>query len=647
MKKKQKKTLIRIIFTFIFLFILHFIYLNPILEFLLYMIIYLIISYDILIKAIKGIINGQIFDENFLMALATLGAVGIAIFNKRNGIENGFLLYSNHTFSITYYSSDYTEAIAVMLFFQIGELFQSLAISKSRKNIKALMDIRPDYANIEKNQKIEKVSPDSVHIGTTIIVKPGEKIPIDGIIIDGKGSLNTSNLTGESLPKEVNIGDKVISGCINLNSVLKIKTEKEFGESTVSKILDLVDNASTRKAKSENFISKFARIYTPIVCLFALILAFVPPLFNIIVLHMDANFSNSIYRALTILIISCPCALVVSIPLSFFSGIGGASKQGILIKGSNYIESITKIKNIVFDKTGTLTKGVFEVNGIHHNKLENEKILEYAAYAESNSTHPISISLQKAYGKEINIKEVKNINEISGEGIVANIKNEEVIVGNEKIMKRFNIQYIECHHIGTIVHVAINNEYAGHILISDILKPTSKEAIQQLKNLNIKKIIMLTGDKENVAKNVSSSLGIEEYYSNLLPQDKVSKVDELLKNKNRNETLAFVGDGINDAPVITLSDIGISMGAIGSDAAIESADVVIMDDDPLKIPKAINISKKCMNIVYENIFFALSIKIISIILGAFGIVNMWIAIFADVGVTIIAILNAIRALYNK
>ncbi len=639
MNKHQKKMLVRILIASSILFILQCIsiatfdmldsYLfasaGRILRFILYFIDYLIIGHDILSKAFKGIMNKQIFDENFLMAIATVGAMALAI-------------YSN---------GDYVEAIAVMLFYQIGEWFQSYAVGKSRKNISELMDIRPDYANIEIEGKIEKVDPDEIEIGSIIVVQPGEKVPIDGIVVEGDSSLDTSALTGESLPREVKVDDEIISGCINMSGLLKIKTTKEFGESTVSKILDLVENASSKKSKSERFISKFAKVYTPAVCYSALALAIIPPLVRMLIMGVDAQWGDWLYRALTFLVISCPCALVISIPLSFFAGIGGASNEGILIKGSNYLETLSKVKTIVFDKTGTLTKGVFEVDGIHHNQLEDEKILEFAALAESASSHPISKSLQRAYGKEIDRTRVSDIQELSGNGVIAKVDNHKVAVGNDKLMISLNVPYINCHSIGTIIHIAIDDEYAGHIVISDILKPNTKKAIASLKKAGITNTIMLTGDTSRVANKVASDLGITKVYSELLPEDKVNKVEELLKEEGNKDRLAFVGDGINDAPVLSRADIGIAMGAMGSDAAIEAADIVLMDDDPLKISKAIKISKKCINIVYQNIIFALVIKFACLILGAFGEVNMYVAIFADVGVMILAVLNAIRCLFVK
>lgn len=625
MNKKQKKMLIRIIVAAVLMVILYFIPAQRYIRFVLYLIPYLIIGYDILRKAFKGILNRQVFDENFLMAVATIGAMAIAVY------ENG----------------DYVEAIAVMLFYQIGELFQSYAVGKSRRNISALMDIRPDYANIEKDGKLEQVDPDEVAVGEVIVVQPGEKVPIDGIIIEGDSTLNTSALTGESLPRDARCGDEVISGCINMTGVLKIRTTKEFGESTVSKILELVENSSSRKSKSENFISKFAKYYTPAVCYSAVALAILPPLVRMIFMDLPADWGVWVYRALTFLVISCPCALVISIPLSFFAGIGGASKEGILVKGSNYLETLSKTKYVVFDKTGTLTQGVFEVNAVHHNTMEEKKLLEYAALAESASSHPISKSLQRAYGKEIDRSRVTDIKEISGNGVTAMVDQIPVAAGNAKLMKQLGISHIDCHSVGTIIHMAINGEYAGHIVISDVIKPHAKEAIAKLKSSGITKTIMLTGDAKKVADHVAKELGVDEVHSELLPADKVAQVEKLLAEKPEKGKLAFVGDGINDAPVLSRADIGIAMGAMGSDAAIEAADVVLMDDDPLKISKAIRISRKCLHIVYENITFALGIKIICLLLGALGFVNMWLAIFADVGVMIIAVLNAIRALFVK
>ena len=583
---------------------------------------YLIIGYDILKKAFKGICNRQIFDENFLMAVATLGALALAVY------ENG----------------EYLEVIAVMLFYQVGEWFQSYAVGRSRRNISDLMDIRPDYANVERDGKLEKVDPDEVDVGSIIIVQPGEKVPIDGVIVEGTSTLNTAALTGESLPRDAKTGDEVISGCINMTGVLKIQTSKEFGESTVSKILDLVENASSRKSKSEDFISRFARIYTPAVCYAALALAILPPLVQMVGMGLAPAWEIWIYRALTFLVASCPCALVISIPLSFFAGIGGASRAGVLVKGSNYLETLSQVKTLVFDKTGTLTQGVFEVNGIHHSDLSDEKLVEYAALAESASSHPISKSLQRAYGKEIDRSRVTEIQEISGNGVIAKVDGVEVAAGNDKLMDRLGIAYISCHSVGTIIHMAINGKYAGHIVIADIVKPHSKEAIRQLKAAGVRKTVMLTGDAKKVADQVASSLGLDEVYSELLPADKVEKVEALLQAKPEREKLAFVGDGINDAPVLRRADIGIAMGAMGSDAAIEAADVVLMDDDPLQISKAIKISRKCLGIVYQNIVFSIAVKLACLILVAFGVANMWLAVFADVGVMILAILNAIRAL---
>ena len=626
MNKKQKKMLTRIIIAAVLLVVLHFIPITGIPRFICYLAVYLEIGYDILKKAFKGIKNGQVFDENFLMAIATVGAFGLAVYEK---------------------SGDYNEAIAVMLFYQIGELFQSYAVGKSRRNISELMDIRPDYANIEKDGKLEQVDPDEVEIGSVIVVQPGEKVPIDGVIIEGSTTLNTSALTGESLPRNAKPGDEIISGCINMTGVLRIRTTKEFGESTVSRILELVENSSSRKSRSENFISKFARYYTPAVCYGALALALLPPIVNLLFLHNPAQWGQWVYRALTFLVISCPCALVISIPLSFFAGIGGASNAGVLVKGSNYLETLAQTKYVVFDKTGTLTKGVFEVAGVHHNTMEEAKILEYAALAESFSTHPISRSLKTAYGKEIDQNRVTDVEEISGNGVTAKVDGVSVAVGNAKLMKRIGVEAVECHQVGTVIHVAINGAYAGHILIADVPKPTSKEAIANLKKHGIKETVMLTGDIDKVAQQVAGELGVDRVYSELLPADKVTKVEELLAKKTAKEKLAFVGDGINDAPVLSRADIGIAMGALGSDAAIEAADVVLMDDDPQKIVKAIRIAKKCMRIVYENIYFAIGIKVICLILGAVGIANMWVAIFADVGVMVIAVLNAIRTLFVK
>lgn len=625
MNKKQKKMLIRIIISFALLIGFSFIPVEGILRFVMYLVPYLVIGYDILIKAGKGIKNRQVFDENFLMAVATVGAIVIAVTGD----------------------GDYTEAIAVMLFYQIGELFQSYAVGKSRRNISELMDIRPDHANIEAGGRLEQVDPDEVEIGTVIVVQPGEKVPIDGVVSEGHSTLNTSALTGESLPREVCEGDEIVSGCVNMNGVLKIRTTKEFGESTVSKILDLVENASSRKSKSEAFISKFARVYTPAVCYSALALAILPPLVRMLALGMSPEWGDWIYRALTFLVISCPCALVISIPLSFFAGLGGASKEGILIKGSNYLETLSRTKYVVFDKTGTLTQGVFEVNGIHHNRMEDKKLIEYAALAESASSHPISKSLQRAYGKVPDRSRVSDVQEISGNGVIAKVDDVEVAAGNAKLMERLGVGYINCHHAGTIIHIALNGEYAGHILISDMVKPTSKAAVEALKRAGVEKTVMLTGDSSSAARQAAEEIGIDEVHSELLPADKVSEVEALIESKPEKAKLAFVGDGINDAPVLSRADIGIAMGAMGSDAAIEAADVVLMDDDPMKISKAIKISRKCIRIVYENIWFAIGIKLVCLALGALGIANMWLAVFADVGVMIIAVLNAIRALFVK
>ena len=619
MNKKQKKMLIRIIIAAVLIVVFSLLPAEGYLRFVLFMIPYLVIGYDILKKAFKGILNKQVFDENFLMAVATVGAILLG---------------------------DYSEGVAVMLFYQIGELFQSYAVGKSRRNISELMDIRPDYANIEKDGTLEQVDPDEVEIGTIIVVQPGEKVPIDGVITEGTSTLNTSALTGESLPRDAKAGDEVISGCINMTGLLKIRTTKEFGESTVSKILELVENSSSRKSKSENFISKFAKYYTPAVCYGALALAFIPPIV-LLIMGKPAMWGDWIYRALTFLVISCPCALVISIPLSFFAGIGGASNQGILVKGSNYLETLAQTKYVVFDKTGTMTQGVFEESGIHHNEMPDEKLLEYAALAECYSSHPISKSLQKAYGKPIDRNRVTDIEEISGNGVIAKVDGISVAAGNTKLMNRLGIAYQDCHHVGTVVHMAIDGKYAGHILISDIIKPHAKEAIAELKKAGISKTVMLTGDSKRVADQVAGELGIQEVYSELLPADKVSRVEELLNQKSEKAKLAFVGDGINDAPVLSRADIGIAMGALGSDAAIEAADIVLMDDDPLKISKAIKIARKCIRIVYENIYFAIGIKILCLILGALGIANMWVAIFADVGVMILAVLNAIRTLFVK
>ena len=620
MNKKQKKMLTRIIIAAVLLVILSFLPVDGYLKMALYMVPYLVIGYDILKKAWKGILNKQVFDENFLMAVATIGAIALG---------------------------DYKEGVAVMLFYQIGELFQSYAVGKSRRNISELMDIRPDYANVEVDGSLEQVDPDEVEIGTIIVVQPGEKVPIDGIVTEGNSTLNTSALTGESVPRDISVGEEVISGCINLSGVLKIQTTKEFGESTVSKILDLVENSSSKKSKSENFISKFAKYYTPAVCYGALALAILPPLVRMLFMGASPEWGDWIYRALTFLVISCPCALVISIPLSFFAGIGGARNQGVLVKGSNYLETISQTKCVVFDKTGTMTRGVFEVSGIHHNEVEDAKLLEYAALAECSSSHPISKSLQKAYNKSIDRNRVTDIKEISGHGVVAKVDGITVAAGNEKLMEKLGISYVSCSHVGTIVHLALDGKYAGHILISDVIKPHAKEAIKELKKAGVTKTVMLTGDRKNVADAVASELGIKEVYSELLPADKVAKVEELLANKEEKDKLAFVGDGINDAPVLSRADIGIAMGALGSDAAIEAADIVLMDDDPLKISKAIKIAKKCIRIVYENIYFAIGIKVLCLILGALGIANMWMAIFADVGVMVIAVLNAIRTLFVK
>ena len=626
MNKKQKLMLKRIIIASLLLIALQFVPITGVLQLICFLAIYGIIGYDILWKSWKGICNKQVFDENFLMAVATIGAFALAIYEQ---------------------SGDYNEAIAVMLFYQIGELFQSYAVGKSRRNITALMDIRPDYANIEVDGQLTKVDPYDVAVGDIIVVQPGEKVPLDGIVLDGKASLDTSALTGESVPRNVVVGDEITSGCININGVLKIRTTKEFDDSTVAKILELVENATSRKSKSENFISKFARVYTPFVCYSALALAILPPLVNQFIWQVGVNWDIWVYRALTFLVISCPCALVISVPLSFFAGIGGASKEGILVKGSNYLEAMSKIKYVVFDKTGTLTHGVFQVSAVHHNTLAQEKLLEYAALAECASSHPISLSLQRAHKGEINRNRVTDIQEISGHGIVAKVDGKSVAVGNDKLMDQLHVAYKSCHSTGTIIHIAINNDYAGHIVISDVIKPQSKEAIQALKKAGIKKTVMLTGDRDSVAQEVAHELAIDEVHSQLLPADKVTQVENLLTAKEKDSNLAFVGDGINDAPVLTRADIGIAMGAMGSDAAIEAADVVLMDDNPRNIAKAINIAKKCMSIVYENIIFAISIKALCLLLGAVGIANMWFAIFADVGVMILAVLNAIRALNVK
>ena len=626
MNKKQKKMLARIIVAFVLLVALHFVPVEGALRFCYYMVPYLIVGYDILLKAAKGIKNRQMFDECFLMAVATVGAVALA-------------LYSG--------SGDYTEAVAVMLFYQIGELFQSVAVGKSRRNISELMDISPDYANIEVDGQLEQVDPDEVEIGSIIIVQPGEKVPIDGVVLEGTSSLDTSALTGESVPRDIAQGEEVISGCINMTGVLKIRTTKEFGESTVSKILELVENASSRKSKSENFISKFARVYTPAVCYAALALAFLPPLVRMLALGVDADWGTWIYRALTFLVISCPCALVISIPLSFFAGIGGASNAGVLVKGSNYLETLSQVRTVVFDKTGTLTRGVFEVVDIHHSEMEREKLLDLAAHAESASSHPIAGSLQRAYGKSIDRSRVTNIQEISGGGVIAHVDGVPVACGNDKLMAKVGVEAVECHSIGTIVHVAVNGEYAGHIVVADVEKPHAKEAIAALKRAGVTRTVMLTGDRQGVAQKVAADLGVDEVHAELLPADKVDQVEALLAAKSEKEKLAFVGDGINDAPVLRRADVGIAMGAMGSDAAIEAADIVLMDDDPLKIAKAIKISRKTLCIVYQNIVFAIGIKGICLVLGAVGLANMWLAIFADVGVMVIAVLNAIRALFVK
>ena len=621
MNKKQKKVFTRIIIAAVLMVVLSLLPIDGWLKFVLFMIPYLVIGHDILLKAWKGILNRQVFDENFLMAVATIGAILLG---------------------------DYKEGVAVMLFYQIGELFQSYAVGKSRRNISELMDIRPDYANIEKEDgTLEQVDPDEVEIGSVIVVQPGEKVPIDGVIEEGRTSLNTSALTGESLPREAGVGDEVISGCINMSGVLKIRTTKEFGESTVSKILDMVENASSKKSRSENFISKFAKYYTPAVCYGALALAILPPLVRLLFLGMTANWTDWVYRALSFLVVSCPCALVISIPLSFFAGIGGASNAGVLVKGSNYLETLSETKYVVFDKTGTMTQGVFEVSGVHHSSMDTEKLLEYAALAECHSSHPISKSLKKAYGKPLDPSRVTDVEEISGNGVTAKVDGVRVAAGNSKLMEKLGVDCMECHSVGTVVHMAVNGKYAGHILISDQIKPHAKEAIAALKKCGVKKTIMLTGDRREAARQVAEELGIDEVHSELLPGDKVAQVEKLLDEKGEKEKLAFVGDGINDAPVLSRADIGIAMGALGSDAAIEAADIVLMDDDPLKISKAIRISRKCLRIVYENIYFAIGVKVVCLILGALGIANMWAAIFADVGVMIIAVLNAIRALNVK
>ena len=625
MNKKQKVMLIRILISAFFMIVLSFSSVSGLPRFILYMAVYLVIGYDILLKAIRGIINGQVFDECFLMAVATVGAIVLAIYSKSGG---------------------YTEAIAVMLFYQIGELFQSYAVGKSRRNITQLMDIRPDYANIEKNGKLEKVAPDDVEIGSVIIIQPGEKVPIDSVVVEGSSSLDTSALTGESLPREVHQGDEIVSGSVNMTRVLKARTEKEFGESTVSKILDMVENASSRKSRSEDFISKFARIYTPAVCIAALALATIPAILNLL-LGQDPMWGTWMYRALTFLVISCPCALVISIPLSFFAGIGGASNAGVLVKGSNYLETLSKTKTVVFDKTGTLTQGVFEVVAIHHKAIDEEKIIEYAAYAESASSHPIAKSIERYYGKELDRSRVSDIEEKSGNGVVAKVDGHFVAVGNDKLMNTLGIEYIPCRSVGTIIHVAVDGAYVGHIVISDVLKADSKDAVRRLKEIGVKKVVMLTGDSKKVANDVAATLKMDEVFSELLPGDKVERVEKLLLMEGKNDKLAFVGDGINDAPVLSRADIGIAMGAMGSDAAIEAADIVLMDDDPMKIAKAIRISKKCLSIVYQNIVFAIGVKLICLILGALGMASMWLAIFADVGVMVIAVLNAIRALFVK
>ena len=626
MNKKQKIMLIRILTAAALLAVLHVLPVTGWLRFGLYLIPYLITGYDILRKALKGIQNRQVFDENFLMAVATVGAIALALYEQ---------------------SGDYTEAIAVMLFYQIGEWFQSYAVGRSRRNISELMDIRPDYANVERDGKLEQVDPDEVSIGTVIVVQPGEKVPIDGTVVEGASTLNTAALTGESLPREVREGDEIISGCVNMTGLLKIRTTREFGESTVSKILDLVENASSRKSRSEDFISRFARVYTPAVCFAALALAILVPLARMFLLGLPAGWGVWVYRALTFLVASCPCALVISIPLSFFAGIGGASNAGVLVKGSNYLETLSQTRTVVFDKTGTLTQGVFEVNGIHHHEMENEKLVEYAALAESASSHPISKSLQRAYGREIDRSRVTDVQEISGSGVIAKVDGVEVAAGNDKLMDRLGVPYIPCHSVGTIIHMAVGGKYAGHIVISDVVKPHAREAVQALRSAGVHRTVMLTGDAKPVADQVAQSLGIDQVYAELLPAGKVEKVEELLQDNSERGKLAFVGDGINDAPVLSLADIGIAMGAMGSDAAIEAADVVLMDDDPAKIAKAIRISRKCLRIVYENIVFAIGIKLACLVLVALGFANMWLAIFADVGVMILAVLNAIRALFVK
>ena len=623
MNKKQKKMLVRIIIATVLLIGLNLLPLSGIPRMVLYLVCYLVIGYDILRKAFKGILNRRVFDESFLMTVATLGAIGLALYEK---------------------SGDYNEAVAVMLFYQIGELFQSCAVGKSRRSITALMDIRPDYANILENGRLRQVDPEEVPVGTVIVVQPGEKVPLDGVVVEGNSTLNTSALTGESLPREAGEGEEIISGCINLTGVLRVRTTKEFGESTVSKILELVESSSSRKSRSENFISRFAKVYTPAVCYGALALALLPPLARILFLGLEGGWSTWIYRALTFLVISCPCALVISIPLSFFAGLGGASREGVLVKGSNYLEALSQAKILVFDKTGTLTQGVFQVSGVHHNRMEEKKLLEYAALAECASSHPISKSLRLAYAGEIDRSRVTEIQEISGSGILARVDGVPVAVGNNKLMDSLHISYVPCHSVGTILHLAIDGAYGGHVVISDVVKPTAKQAIEDIHRAGVDKTVMLTGDLEKVAKPVAEELGIDEYHSELLPGDKVNQVERLLAEKKPKDKLAFVGDGINDAPVLSRADIGIAMGAMGSDAAIEAADVVLMDDDPMKIAKAIKISRKCIRIVYENIVFALGIKLICLVLGALGIANMWAAIFADVGVMVLAVLNAIRAL---
>ena len=625
MTKKQKKVLWRIIATAVLVAVVKLFSIGGVAGTVLYLAAYLIIGYDILRKAFRGIIKGQVFDENFLMAVATVGAIALAVYEK---------------------SGDYLEAVAVMLFYQIGELFQSYAVGKSRRSITALMDIRPDYANIEQDGKLEQVDPDDVAVGSIIVVQPGEKIPLDGVVTEGSSTLNTAALTGESLPRDAAVGDEVISGCVNMTGVLKIRTTKAFGESTVSKILELVENSSSHKSRSENFISKFARIYTPAVCIGALVLAVLPPVVRL-VMGLSGDWGTWVYRALTFLVISCPCALVISIPLSFFAGIGGASKEGILVKGSNYLETLSRVKCVVFDKTGTLTKGVFQVTAVHHNEMDEAKLLEYAALAESASSHPISKSLQKAYGKPLDRSRVGEIQEIAGHGVLAQVDGHTVAAGNDKLMDRIGVPAAPCRQVGTVIHVAVDGQYAGHILIADVVKPTAKAAIQALKAAGVEKTVMLTGDRDQVAQQVAGALGVDQVYSQLLPADKVEKVEQLLEEKPPKKKLAFVGDGINDAPVLSRADIGIAMGAMGSDAAIEAADVVLMDDDPMQIPKAIKISRKCLGIVYQNIVFAIGVKGVCLVLGALGIANMWLAIFADVGVMILAVLNAIRALFVK